>query len=154
MSIDQRYVLMGNYRFVVEIDNTPIGFARVGGIQMEMEYEVISEGGVNAYVHTVVKPATQARTMTFEKGISLAGADSIGNLGLYPGRVIKEPIGIEVMANSVRSGQANSKKFSKYYRVPGCMVTKWELGGLDAMQNEILIEKFEIVCYGVEEYVE
>lgn len=145
------YVVMSSHRYEVELEGTVVGFSKITNIQNAVEYETIVEGGNNRYAHTLVKPYSQAQTITFERGITLRSDDKQDYLKLNPGYVLKKPITISVFTPGVVQGNARSSPLLKSYTLSGGMVTKWELGALDAMSNEVLIERLEIAHSGIVE---
>lgn len=145
------HVYMANNQFLVEIENYWISFSKVSNIQRAVEYDTIQEGGVNGFVHTLVKPSAQAQTIQFEKGISVMGDDSLKKLKLTPGLRLLHPIGVYIYADDPTFNNKAGRELERSYRISGCMVSKWELGGLDAMSSEVLVDKFEVVYSEVEQ---
>jgi phage tail-like protein len=137
-------VMLGN-RFVLTLGkNTSLSFSRVSNITRALDYETIVEGGVNDRVHTLTKPKQQAETLILEKGVN-AGSNAdirekLEKLGLKPGGRIKEPVVLGVYSPTGDH---------KYYSFENGVVVRWELSNLDALGNEVLVEKFEIAHSGL-----
>lgn len=146
------HVYMTNNHFLVEIDDCWINFAKVTNIQRAVEYDTIQEGGLNGYVHTFVKPSTQVQTILFEKGVSVMGEEALKQLKLTPGLRLSQPIGVYIYADAPTHKGVAGRGLGRSYLISGCMVSKWELGGLDAMSSEVLVDKFEVVYSEVEQF--
>lgn len=126
------------YHFKVTIGNNTISFAKLSTMERSMEYEVLQEGGNNLAPRLLPLPQKQIKTLRLERGIQESNTTLSG---LYPGVVIENGIGISVL-------DAASKNIAQY-TVEGVTVVKWEIGGLDAQSNQILLETFEVTYTGV-----
>ncbi|NBD22301.1 phage tail protein [Paenibacillus glycinis] len=59
-----------NFRYQIEIEGLVVGgFSEVSGVQAELETEDYREGGVNGYVHKLVK-ASKVPNLTFKRGLT------------------------------------------------------------------------------------
>ena len=59
-----------SFRFLVKIDDLIVGgFSEVSGLQAEIEFDEIKEGGVNDYVHKLPK-ITKYPNITLKRGIT------------------------------------------------------------------------------------
>lgn len=122
------------YRFIVFLDGLIMGFQKVSGIVCEMETESYREGGLNTQVHIFPKACSTERVLCMEKGV-------YGGI-LHPFYLVGERIpGILTLAVTGDSGFP-----VKCYTMYGLLVKKWEVGDLNAADNSLLIDRFE-VCY-------
>lgn len=131
----------GNYRFLVCIGSTRISFAKVGGLETSIDYDTIQIGGINHTVYTTPSPKKQVQTITFERAVQ--SEDSF-ILDIKPGMWLGERMEIFILDDF---DQSNSISY-KYYIEDG-LITKWELTPLNALGNEVLINKFELIHNGL-----
>lgn len=129
-------MVVGQHYFQVTIDGSIVSFAKVSGVESSMEYETLQEGGVNWGPQLLPLPQKQIKTMKFERGIQSQGSPAIN---LTPGLQLSTGIGVAVLNPE---GKAIAR-----FTVKDVTVVKWELGGLDAQGNSVLLETFE-VAYG------
>ena len=133
-----------NNRFIVTIGTLISSFSKVSGLESSFEYESISEGGVNDHVHTLIKAKTQEQRVVFEKG--MASMDPVSNLlSMSIGIRIMVPFTIIVLSDAIITGI----KISKIYGFNEAVVLKWDATNLDALGNEIMIDKFEVAHSGL-----
>ena len=122
------------YAFRVWAGKTEFGFSKVSGLARETETFTYQEGGLNDRVHVLRGAVKNADTLRLERGV-YAGND-------FPfylvGERLKNTMRIEIWnpANQVRS--------DKVYLLSGLIVKIWEVGELDALQNAVLIDRFEL----------
>lgn len=128
-----------NYQFSVSINGGSYGFAKVSNIAQELEYDSIQEGGRNWSPVFFRKPRTKHDVLTLEKGVKAEKPNSKARL-IQTGDVLRDVI------ITVGGGE---EPYLKYTFDEG-IVTKIELGGLDAKGQEILIRKIEIAHTGLE----
>lgn len=122
------------FLFRVRIGKEEFGFSKISGLQREIETVTYQEGGLNGQVHVFPGVVKNGGTVHLERG-SYAGEQ-------FPfyivGERLKEPMYIEIYSPSDRS------KIDKSYTLQGLVVKKWEAGELDAMQNALHIDRFEL----------
>lgn len=126
--------------FEVYFDDKKINFARVTNVSSQIEYEAYAEGGLNDSVLLFRKPKQSPDTIVFEKGQC---ADSSGSFfsSIKKGAVLNNVmIYVKHSGENIRALCFNS----------GLVLSK-ELSRIDAMSNEILIERMEIAHSGLEE---
>lgn len=138
--------LVGNQQFKVFFGSTQINFARVSNVQRSVEHEDLTEGGLNDYVHVLTKPGGQSGTLTLEKGVAADGALTKLMRALEPGRRIAVPVTVFLYHRE----QTGWKPVRAWGFEDG-MVTRWEVGSLDGLGSEVLIEKLEISHAGLKE---
>lgn len=148
--------VMSNNRFILTIGKEQLSFSKVTNVSSNLEYDTIVEGGLNTRVHTFTKPKQQQETLILEKGVNLSRekyGDNLAKLGLKPGGRIKQAVTLIVSGDGMRNEgrDEGKKKRERQYAFDQGVVVRWELGGLDAMGNEVLIERFEIAHSGLKE---
>lgn len=147
--------LLTNNRFLVFFGNDSsksFSFSKISNIQNAIEYDTIVEGGNNLYAHAVQKPKGQTETIVLEKGVRLR--DSRDKKGeLVPGTKLANGLEIIVLQKVVQNDQTKvcKDKVARAYGFNSGIITKWELSPFDALGNEILVNKVEIVHTGLYE---
>ena len=138
--------LVGNQQFKVFFGSTQINFARVSNVQRSVEHEDLMEGGLNDYVHVLTKPGGQSGTLTLEKGVAADSSLTKLMRALEPGTRITTPVTILLYYRD-----ASGWKPARAWGFGDGMVTRWELGNLDGLGSEVIIEKLEISHAGLTE---
>lgn len=122
------------FMFRVRLGVMEFGFSKVSGLQREIETVTYREGGLNDQVHIFPGAVKNGGTVHLERG-SYAGE-------YFPfyfvGERLLVPMFIEIYCPSARW------KVDKLYVLYGLVVKKWETGELDAAQNALLIDRFEL----------
>lgn len=126
--------LMLNYRFKVLIDNQVASFSKISGLTMDVETEMIAEGGHNASGYIVEVPAKASKTLRLEGGIYKNSNSLLERL--RPGMRLKQGLVIMVLG---AYGNVQIK-----YSAERAYVTKWEVSELNAESGQVLIHTFEI----------
>ncbi len=122
------------FRFRVALEKKEYGFSKISGLQQERPTVTYQEGGLNGFVHIFPGPAKSCGTVRLERGV-YAGAE----LPFYlVGETLPEHMVIMVW------NSADRRKVDKCYRLSGLVVKKWEVGEFDALQNTLLIDRFEL----------
>ncbi len=106
----------------------------MSGLGREAEITTYQEGGLNDRVHVLLGRENNPGALRLERG-AYAGE----GLPFYlAGERLSEPMRIEVGPPGLllRRGKA--------YVLTGLMVKKWEAGELDAQQNTLLIDRFDL----------
>ncbi len=130
---DNHNKLVRNSRFLVFIGVLKLSFAKVSGFEQDIDSESFVEGGINDSTVMLAVPKKERRTLRFERGLQ---AWSPVLTRMKPGVAI--PLGITVI-------MLNEKSFPvQTYHVSDCVVTRWEVGDVDANAGNILIETFEV----------
>lgn len=122
------------YQFHIRIGEQEFGFSRISGLQREGETFRYQEGGLNERVHILPGPARYGGVLRLERG---------AYFGEYfpfylAGERLGCPVTVEVWTEHPEA------KPAKVYTLTGVVVKKWEVGELDAIQNAILIDRFEL----------
>lgn len=122
------------YTFHVWLGQLPFGFSKVSGLSREIETTVYQEGGVNDRIHALRGPVKNPSILRMERG-AYAGE-------YFPfylvGERLTPPIRIEVRSPGSLSLPG------KFYTATGLIIKKWEVGEMDAQQNILLIDRFEL----------
>jgi len=120
------------YTFRVWIGEHEFGFSKASGLSRETEPTIYQEGGVNDRVHVLRGVVKSPGLLRLERG-AYAGEDFPFYLA---GERLKDTLRIDVRPPGV-----NQK--GKVYAMTGVVVKRWEAGELDAVQNTLLIDRFE-----------
>ena len=124
------------YNFIVRIGDLEFGFSRVSGLAREMEPVTYQEGGLNDRVHVLPGPVRSCGTLHLERGV-YAGA----SIPFYlVGQALNQPLRVEVW-------DQDRARPSAVYTLAGLVVKEFEVGEMDALQNTLLIDRFDI-SYG------
>lgn len=122
------------YTFHVFLDVQEFGFSKISGLGRESEPVIYQEGGLNDRAHVLRGPVKNCGVLRMERGV-YAGE----NFPFYlAGERLKLPMRIEIRP------PGGARLPGKIYTLTGLVVKKWEAGELDAMQNTILIDRFEL----------
>lgn len=124
--------MVPGYHFIVFLDTIAMGFQKVSGVSREIEMEEYREGGLNTRVHIFPKACVSGRTLHLEKGIY----SGVSHPFYIVGEKLKESMTLIVMGGS--------RLPQKSYIFTGLIVKKWEVGAMDADQNGLLIDRFDI----------
>jgi len=122
------------YTFHVFLGTQPFGFSKASGLSREAETTVYQEGGVNDRVHVLRGPVKHPGTLRLERG-AYAGEYVPFYLA---GERLAPPMRIEVRS------PGGPHLTGKFYMLTGLVVKKWEAGEMDALQNTLLIDRFEL----------
>ena len=140
--------VLTNNRFILAVGKELLSFSRVNNIARAPDFDTIVEGGLNTRVHTFTKPKQQQETLILEKGVNInltGDKEAYEKLGLKVGKRIKQAVTLIVAGDDIEGFE------DRYYGFTEGVVVKWEIGNLDALGNEVLIERFEIAHSGLEE---
>jgi len=119
------------YTFRVRLGQQEYGFSKVSGLSREAEIITYQEGGLNDRVHVLPGPVKNPGVLRLERG-AYAGE---GFPFYLAGERLSQPMRIEAGSPGMRG---------KAYVLTGLMVKKWEAGELDAQQNTLLIDRFDL----------
>ncbi len=123
------------YQFHVRIGLLEFGFSKVSGLQRTQETITYQEGGLNDRVHVLPGPAKSCGTICLERGVYFGEY-----LPFYlVGERLNCPMRVELWAAS-----SPVPLLGKVYTLTGLVVKKWEAGELDALQNAVVIDRFEL----------
>lgn len=122
------------YNFHVRLGVLEFGFTKASGLRREAEPVTYQEGGLNDRVHVLPGPVKNCGTLHLERG-AYAGE-------YFPfylvGEKLSVPLRLEIW------NEANSKFGGKVYTLTGLVVKKFEAGEMDASQNVLLIDRFDL----------
>lgn len=131
--------LLTNEHFTVHIGNAALGFAKVSNISAQVEFDSVTEGGRNSHPLLFRKPRSSPDVLTLEKGVRLTSTGV--KMSLDVGQKI---------AGVVIGIKKNGEECLSYTFDEG-IITKAELGNLDALGHEVLIKKIEISHSGLKQ---
>lgn len=137
-----------SYEFFVEFDldgsskHSTLSFAKISNLQSKIEYETIYEGGNNNPILLPI-PSKQPETVTFERGILISGRKGDWDT-IQPGMMVEHVV-IHIEKNQ---GVVKNLEFDH-----GIVLLK-EYPLLNALSNEIYVEKLQIAHSGLKENYE
>lgn len=134
--------MIANNQFRVAFGPLVYSFSKVSNLSDSVEYEAYQEGGNNSYPVLLKKSKTRMETMTLERGVWAGPRD-------IPMRTLTTGVWVAAVIIMVMSRQ----KVVKSYFFEQGVITKWELGDLNAVGNELLIKRVEITHNGLHENV-
>lgn len=130
-------------KFKVILNGMTLGFSKVSNISSTMEFETVTEGGVNDRVHYLQKPRQTMDKLVLEYGIA---SGELTRTTLTAGYELNKGIIIMVMPEKGLVPTAT-------YQANWGVVTKWEIDTLDASSSGVLIKKVEISHNGLSETI-
>lgn len=130
-------------QFKVILNGIPLGFSKVSNISATMEFETVTEGGLNDRVHYLPKPRQTMDKLVLEYGIA---SGELLRTTLAAGSELSMGIVIMVMPEDGLVPTAT-------YEADWGIVTKWEIDTLDALDSGLLIKKVEISHTGLSETI-
>lgn len=136
--------ILMNYNFRISAMGLEFRASKIRNIEREVEVEAIREGGCNGHVRALVKAPAEPKRLVFERGCG-TGAE-ISKLSMLLGVPQPEPMVITVYDRA-------NKHIRKAYLVTGWMLVKWQLGELDAVSGNVLLETVEAVYETLTELV-
>lgn len=123
------------YQFHVRLGLLEFGFSRVSGLQQSRETITYQEGGLNDRVHVLPGPVKSCGTIRLERGIYFGEYVPF----YLVGERLNCPMRVELWTTS-----APIPLLGKVYTLTGLVVKHWEVGELDALQNALAIDHFEL----------
>lgn len=146
--IQEQYA--SDFRFLVMAGQAPgkreeitkdqrMRFSKVSGLESSMEYEELMEGGNNGAPHILTIPHKKHAPLVLEHGIMPAESRFAK---LKPGMRLGTWLTVILLS---AEGELTKRRFW----ITDGIVTKREVGNLDAMGNSILVERFEIMHDGI-----
>ncbi len=129
------------FRFIVEIDGLiTAGFSEATGLQADSEVEDVIEGGVNHFVHKVVR-VTKYPNVVLKRGLTDMRDLSLWHQEIVEGRVARRTIRV-ILQDSL-----GTQKWS--WVVSDAYPVKWSVSDLNASGNSIAIESVEFAHHGL-----
>lgn len=115
-------------------------FSKVSGLESSMEYEELSEGGKNEAPHILTIPHKKHVPLVLEHGVIPAESRFAK---LKPGMRLGTWLTVVLL-------DAKGELTARRFWITDGIVTKREVGNLDAMGSSILVERFEIMHDGIQ----
>lgn len=139
MGQEQEELVAAN-QFRVAIGPVLYSFSKVTNLSDTVEYEPYQEGGINDYPQLLKKPKTQMETLILEKGVRVGSKD-------IPMRALTTGVWVAAVVIMVMK---HGRVVKSYFFEQG-VITKWELGELNALGKDILIKRVVIAHNGLHE---
>lgn len=139
MGQEQEELVAAN-QFRVAIGPVLYSFSKVTNLSDTVEYEPYQEGGINDYPQLLKKPKTQMETLILEKGVRVGAKD-------IPMRALTTGVWVAAVVIMVMK---HGRVVKSYFFEQG-VITKWELGELNALGKDILIKRVVIAHNGLHE---
>lgn len=130
-----------NFRFLLEIEGLIRGgFSDVSGLQAETETEDYQEGGVNSFVHKLLK-GTKYSNLVLKRGITNSDVLWKWHQDIVNGKI--EPKNIFIIILDYEGQDTLQWEFKEAYPV------KWTGPEFKADGNNVAIETLELVHRGI-----
>jgi phage tail-like protein len=133
-----RFLATASYRFVVMVDNVPVGaFTECTLPTLELEVEEVKEGGLNTYVHQLPGRRRPAR-LTLKNGVGLASTLLKWYIESMDEEIDRRRVTI-VLLNSFFSPVM-------VWHIEKAYPVKWTGPQLQSDANAVAIQTLELVC--------
>ena len=132
---------IANYNFIVLMGPFRAGFNKITGIGSETEIDYYSEGGNNGSPIYLPRPKKGANKIIFEQGVGSGGIFSEVS-GVVFDQVLNYLPGIILVLD-------REYKIKNLYILKNLFVISWEISELNAMGNDVLINKLTCVHNGL-----
>lgn len=120
------------------------GFQTISGIESELEYEEIAEGGENMFYHRLPK-RMRYKNLTLKRGLEVL--DFANPLVSWCMDTLTQGISGEVEPIDVTINLLDADGFPMAtWRYINAWPTRWAVSDLNSMETEVLIEEIEL-CY-------
>ena len=129
-----------NNQFKVTFGRQCYGFSKISNLSAELEYDSIEEGGRNNGPLLFRKARGKQDVLTLERGVRTERT-RMNEVRITPGTLLK------AVVIFIRMDQITWRK----YTFDEGVVTKIQLGDLNALGNDVLIETMEIAHTGLYE---
>ena len=139
MEVDQqlRNQAHGAFRFVVEINNKPVGaFTECTLPVIELEVEEVKEGGLNTYIHMLPGRRRSAR-ITLKNGVGMRDLLAWYTKTLS-GKFERKSVNV-----TLRDAKGSTVMV---WQIAGALPVKWTGPQLNASGNTVAIETLDLVC--------
>jgi len=130
------------YRFDVEILGVIVGgFSEVSGIEANIEFDEYKEGGVNNFVHKLLR-ITRPSPLVLRRGISISNVLYNWHQDVIIGKIEPKQIDVLLLDNNI----IETKRWTFINAIP----IKWNGPNLKADNNSIAIESIEFIHQGLQ----
>jgi len=131
-----------NFRFLLEVEGLIRGgFSEVSGLQVEVETEDYLEGGVNSFVHKLLK-GTKYPNLVLKRGITDSDILWKWHQDIVNGKI--EPKNVFLVVLDYKNQETLQWEFKEAYPV------KWTGPEFKADGNNVAIETLELVHRGMQ----
>ncbi|MEG0179635.1 MAG: phage tail protein [Oscillospiraceae bacterium] len=125
------------YKFKVYITMACFGFTKITNLEEEVGITPLQEGGVNDYVHCLESPVTAEHTLIMERGVVLSTL-----AGTFKNRLLD--IGQHIPGDVTITLHNRDGFIGRCFMVSGARVKKITYDGLDSMNGNTVIQRFEL----------
>ena len=119
-----------NMNFELLVEGKKLSCKSFHNFEQEVEYDSISEGGLNDRVHIRPKPVSKPFTFQVERYVGPGYQDP-----LMVGKVLEHPIELDVSTNICNFQDADARFFFS-----GCVVTGKSYSEMDAEKSGLIVE--------------
>jgi phage tail-like protein len=144
MALTDNYPPVGFY-FKVQVDGMPdsdSAFQELSGLSMSIDTQSVKEAGENRFTHQLPLPA-HADPLVLKRGIMVSSP-----LIDWCRKAIEEftfsPKDLHIFLLDVESGEQGQPKPVMAWHLINAYPTKWEVTGMNALNNEVAIETIQI----------
>ncbi len=131
-----------NWLFRVEIGDMKMSFSKVSGLDVELEFEPYSEGGVNDYVLEFPKNKKSGH-LVLERGTGEISKMIKWFQDIQAGKFVRKNGTIELWNETGET--------IRTWQIENALPVKWSGPSLDASGKEIAVEKIELKHLGLKE---
>ena len=128
--------------FLVEIEGLLVGgFSEVTGLECEVEYEEIEEGGVNDYTHKLPTRTKYSQNLVLKHGLTDIDTLWAWHHEITQGEITRRNGSIYLLDRQQRPAM--------WWNFKGAYPVKWEGPELRADAGEVAVETVELVHQGI-----
>ncbi|MEL6678948.1 MAG: phage tail protein [Pseudomonadota bacterium] len=132
------------FHFTVTIAGTSAAvdgaFQEVSGLEAEIEVETVVEGGENRFVHRLPKPVKHPN-LKLKRGLATGSSDLVKWCKATIETDFSKPIQPKDIVVSLCDEEGDPVAS---WSIANAYPVKWDVGGFDAMKNEIAVETIEL----------
>jgi phage tail-like protein len=115
-------------------------FREVSGLETEIETQDVREGGENTFVHRLPNGRRQS-TLKLVRGIAVTGDP----LMIWCKETLEGDLTSEIKTATVMINLLDANRIPvASWSAQNCWPVKWQIGGFDAMKNELAVETIEL----------
>ncbi|MEO1422624.1 MAG: phage tail protein [Pseudomonadota bacterium] len=115
-------------------------FQEVSGLEAEIQVEEVVEGGENRFVHRLPKPVKHSN-LRLKRGLATESSELVKWCKSTIENDFSQPIKPQSVVISLCDEEGDP---SATWSITNAYPVKWEVGGFDAMKNEIAVETIEL----------
>ena len=130
-----------SYRFRAEINGlAQVHFTECQGLEVEIEYEELAEGGLNSFVHRLPKKVSRFPNLVLKRGLA---SDELWtwHARTVDGFIERRPVTITLY------GYAGMTEIR--WNIAGALPIKWAGPSFNAGENQVAFETLELIHNGI-----